>query len=369
MIRPVLFLLLFSLALAGCEDKTDAGKALQRKEIRGAALAEVKAQDWPEIVEVAGTVKARTISLVSSRVMGTVTSVLVNDGDRVKKGQLLLTIDDSDMAQRALGAEAGLIEARKGLGAAKEHLELMEATYARYKNLHDAKAVSGQEFDTISRQRNTARLEAERMEGAVKRAGAAAREAAVMKGFTKIIAPADGVVSGKKIDAGSMASPGVPLLVIEDDSSYLIEADIDEGLSGKITEGSILKARIDSIERDLEAKITEVAPSMEPLTRTFRVKAAIKEDGLRTGQYARVFLPIGMRQAITAPREAVVSRGQLTGLYVVDEKGKAVYRLVRLGRPLEDGRVEIISGLSAGERIIASGAEQAFDGGIVKGVE
>ena len=190
-----------------------------------------------------------------------------------------------------------------------------------------------------------------------------------MKGFTRITAPASGVVSGKKIDAGSMASPGMPLLAIEDDSSYLVEADVDEGLSGKIIEGSLLRARIDSLGGDLEARITEASPSIDPLTRTFRIKAQIRGAGLRTGQYARVFVPIGTRQAIAAPRGAIVSKGQLIGVYVVDEKGVAIYRLVRLGKGLGDGRVEIISGLSSGERIIASGAEHAFDGGIVKGSE
>lgn len=367
--RALLLIILFSFALSGCGEKAGVEDHVNRKEITGVALSEVRAEDWPDIVEAAGTVKAGTISVVSSRIMGAVTSVHVKDGDRVRKGQILLTIDDSDAAQRTLGAQASLVEARKGLDAAKEQFELAEATYARYKNLYGAKAISGQEFDTITRQRNTARIEAERMEGAVKRAEAASREADVMKGFTRINAPASGVVSGKRIDAGSMAAPGVPLLLIEDDSTYLMEADLDEGLSGKIRKGSIIRARIDSIDSDIEARITEVAPSIEPLSRTFRVKAAIKGEGLRTGQYAKVFLPIGKRRAIAVRQEAVISKGQLTGVYVVDEKGAAIYRLVRVGKPLEDNMVEIISGLSAGERIISSGAHHAFDGGVVKGAK
>src|SRR3989304_604241 len=120
--RPILFLFLFVLSLSGCGEKSSGEKAVERREITGAAVAGVKAEELPDAVEVAGTVKAGTISIVSSRVMGTVTSVLVKDGDRVRKGRLLLTIDDSDMAERALGAQAGLIEARKGLGGAQEQL-------------------------------------------------------------------------------------------------------------------------------------------------------------------------------------------------------------------------------------------------------
>lgn len=367
--RPILFIILLLLGLSGCGDKKSAENALERREISGATVTEVLAEELPQMAEAAGTIKAGTISIVSARVMGTVTSVLVKDGDRVRKGQLLLTIDDSDIAQKLHGAEAALTEARKGLEAAGEELELMEATYARYSRLNDAKAVSAQEFDTITRRRNTARLEAERMEGALKRARAGAAEASVMKRFTRITAPAAGVISGKKIDIGSMASPGMPLLTIEDDSSYIIEAELESGLSGIIKQGSLVKARIESLGFDLDARVTEASPSIDPLTRTFRIKAEVKGHGLRTGQYARISLPIGTRHAIAVPREAIISRGQLTGVYVVDEKGVAIYRLVRLGRTSEGNRVEVISGLTAGERIITSGAQQAFDGGVVKGAK
>lgn len=355
------------LLLGGCSEKKGQGEAeVSRKPITGVETAIATLKTSPESIEAAATIKATTIGAVSSKVMGTVTSVLVKEGQRVKKGQTLLTMDDSDMAQKVAGAEAGLKEADFGLESARRQAELTEATYQRYAKLFEANAISRQEFDNITLQRDNARLNLAGMEQSVRRARAGAEEARVYKGYARVVAPFAGVVSEKKIDEGSMTAPGTPLIIIEDDSAFVLEASLDGRLAGLVRPGMDLRASVDN--KEYQARVTEVIPSIDAATRTFLVKASIKGEGLRTGLYARVTIPGVQRQALIVPAASIVTKGQLTGVYTVDKKGVVTYTLVRVGSSYGD-EVEVISGLTEGDPVISKGTEAAFDGGLLGGAK
>lgn len=357
------FIFAAQLIFSGCNDSSTGPAEVQRKQITGVETVVASQKTLPEALEVAGTIKASTISVISSKVMGTVTSMKVREGERVRKGQVLLTIEDSDIAQKVAGAQAGLKEASLGLESAKKQMELAEATFQRYQKLFEAKAISRQEFDNISLQRDQARIGYEAMRESVHRATAGAGEAKAYHGYTMVSAPFSGVVAGKKIEEGSMASPGAPLLVVEDDSSYVLEASLDGRLAGSIRPGTLLRAMTDD-GKEYQAKVTEVIPSIDPATRTFLVKASVKGEGLRSGLFARVFVPGAEKQALTVPASAIVTKGQLTGVFVADEKGVVSYRLIRAGNKIGD-EVDVISGLSAGERVISKGVDRATDGGLL----
>ncbi|MBI1912304.1 MAG: efflux RND transporter periplasmic adaptor subunit [Deltaproteobacteria bacterium] len=354
------------LILTGCGEKVGPGTAeVKRQEVTGIKVAQIQTSESTESLEISGSVKAKSISSVASKAMGTVTSINVAEGDRVKKGALLMTIDDSDIAQKVKGAEAGKQEALRGLEATRQQMLLMDSTYERYKKLYDQKAVSQQEFDTITTQRNAARLDYERMQESIKRAEAGVSEARVYRGYAKITSPVSGVVTEKKIDVGSMASPGMPLLTIEDTSSYTLEVNVDERLLDKIKTGMPVEVTIDSLGRDIQGRISEIVPSINPASRTFLVKISLKDEGLRTGLYGRVKFPGDKKTVLAVPKSSIISKGQLTGVYTVDEKNVLTYRLVRLGSSDGDN-IEILSGLNPGEKIIIEGAEKAADGAVVK---
>ena len=358
-------ILVAPLLLGGCSDKSGPTQAeVDRKPVTGVETAVVAVKNLPDSVEAAGTIKAATIGVVSSRVMGTVTAVLVREGQRVSKGEALLTIDDSDFAQKVKGAEAGLKEASLGLESARKQLELTETTYQRYSKLFESNAISRQEFDNMTLQRDRARLGLSAMEESVQRAKAGEQEAKVYKGFARVVAPFSGVVSGKKIEEGSMASPGMPLIVIEDDSSFVLEASFDGRFASLVKPGMTLSASVDN-GKAYQARVTEVVPSMDAATRTFLVKASIKGEGLRSGLYANVSISVGQRPVLTVPFASIVEKGQLTGVYTVDENGVVSDSLVRTGRAY-GGDVEVTTGLRPGERVITKGAEKAFDGGLIR---
>jgi RND family efflux transporter MFP subunit len=356
-------------ALIGCKDKVKPGKAeTKRQEVSGVKVTAVQPSVIAEYYEVSGTVRSKRVNPIVSRVMGTVTSLNVREGDLVKAGQVLITIDDKDITQKVIAAESGYRESLKALEAAGQNKSLADITYQRYRKLHEEKVITQQEMDQIETQKKVADIEYERIQEMVNRTRAGLSEAKVMHEFTKIIAPASGTVVEKKIEPGSMAIPGTPLLTIEDTSSFRVEVPVDESLSGKLRVGMQADIVIESLNQKLEGKISEIVPAIDPMTRTILVKIDVTGTGLKSGLYARVRIPVGKREAIMLPMKAIVERGQLSGVYAVDGGGVITFRILRLGKE-HNGSVEVLSGLRVNERVITEGMEKASDGGILREVK
>jgi RND family efflux transporter MFP subunit len=362
---PSMLAVLLALALAaGCADEHAGPASMARPAITGVTVRAVTPVDVARTHEATGTVKSMSTSVVSARVMGTVTQVFVKEGDRVRAGQRLMQIDDRDLRSRVSAAEQGQNEALKALASAMEQRDLAERTWQRYKELYAEQALSRQELDTIETRKKVAEHELERVRAMVGRAQAGLEEARLYLGFATVTSPVDGVVSEKRTDAGSMASPGAPLMVIESTGAYHVEVALDEKLLGVVSVGRHVGVELTSLGLNLEGEVIEVVPTVDPRTRSFTVKVGVKHTGLGSGQYAKVTFMAGAREVMRVPASAMVMRGQLTGVYVVDGAGVATYRIVRSGSE-RGGLVEIISGLRAGERIIVEGAVNAVDGGVV----
>jgi RND family efflux transporter MFP subunit len=344
-------MILFAGMVTGCKGKQKE-EAAKRPEITGVTVSPVSTSTVDDVYEVTGTVRANSTSIVASRVMGVVTSIPVREGDSVKAGQVILIIDDRDAVQRARAANMAV-------ESAKQSQSLAEKTWQRYKNLYDEKALTRQEMDQIETQKKVADAEYERIKSM-------AEEARTYMSFARVTAPISGRITEKRIDAGSMATPGMPLLVIEGGGSSYIEVSIDAGLGGKVKTGMIVEAIVETMDRPLAGMIREVFPSVDPLSRTFTVKVEIRNVSLRSGLFARVRIPVGKRDAILAPDRAIVQKGQLTGVYAVDGQGIVTYRLVRKGNASAGG-TEILSGLAVNDRIITAGVEKVIDGGVLTG--
>lgn len=347
------FILIAAGVLTACKDKVKPGvHEVKREQVAGVTLEVIKPEEVAEYFETTGTVRAKTSSVIASRMMGTVTSLRVKEGDRVGAGQILLTIDDRDVAQRLKAAE-------KGLEGAKQQQSLSAVTYERYKKLYDERALTGQELDQIETQKKVSDIEYERTKAML-------AEARIYHGFTRITSPASGVITEKKIETGSMVVPGAPLLTVEDNSAYRVEVNADEKLAGRLNAGMTVSVFIESLNRELSGKIAEVVPSIDPVSRSFLVKISLGDKDLKNGYYARVAIPVGKRQVLLVPKKAVLEKGQLTGVYTVDKKSVITYRLVRAGKTFGE-KVEILSGLNPGDTVIVDGVEKAVDGGLVTG--
>lgn len=348
-----LFIILALMAglLLACKGKSPE-EAVRRPVVDGVKIVAIAPSVVDEVYETTGNVRSDRESQVASRAMGVVTSVLVKEGDAVKAGQLLLTIDDRDASQRVRAA-------KMALESAKQNKLLAETTWQRYKNLFEEKALSRQEMDQFETQKKVAQSEYER-------AKAMADEAGTYQSFAQVKAPVSGRITQKRIEAGSMASPGMPLLVIEESGSFYVEAAVDERLREKIKAGKEAELAAESSGQSQRTTIRQVLTSIDPLSRTFVVKINPGGIAARSGLFVRVRIPTGKKEAIVVPSGAIVLKGQLTGVYAVDERGTVTYRLVRTGS-VYAGNTEILSGLAAGDRIIVEGVERARDGGVIAG--
>lgn len=332
-----------------------------------AAVADAVISQEPAYYEAVATINARTASTISSKLMGAVQAVHVHEGDRVKTGDPLISIDPRTVKAQREQAEAALREARRSetsavsaRDAAAAAAKLASATLARYKPLLQEKSVSQQEFDEVdakSRQANATLAQADAMVEAarsrVQQAEAAVSQANVSERDAQVIAPYDGQVVALLADEGDLASPGTPLLTIEQEGLFCADLLLPERYIQSVSVGMQVKVRVPALG-DLEAdgQVGRIIPAADAQSRSFEVKVAMPGGlDLKSGMFARVFIPVGGGGGLLVPAAAVASEGQLTGLFIVDEKQIARFRLVRTGKSYGD-RVEILSGLAVGQRYI-----------------
>lgn len=351
---------------AGCSEKgkTGAGKEAAPV-VTGVTLQNVTTGAIPEQIEAVGTVKARNSSSIAARIAGTVTGVHVREGDRVAKGKLLVTLEATEVTSGAAGARAGEEEARRGVEDARAREKLAAATFERYQKLLQEQAVTRQEFDVRRMEKDVAAEGVARAEARLAQAREGARSAGAIAGYTKISAPLVGVVTTRPVEVGMTVFPGMPLLTVEEQGHYRLEVAAPESLSGKVKTGDPVNFSIDGIGAGMSGKVAEIVPAVDPASRTFTVKVDVEAKGIRSGVYGRALFPVGSRPGISVQKSALVTRGALTSVWVVGKDNVARMRLVKAGQFLGD-RVEILSGLSEGERVAVGGIEKVVDGAKVE---
>ncbi len=280
--------------------------------------------------EVVGTVRSKQRAVVEAKVSGRVLEYTATPGARVQRGELLARLDVQEIQAKVDQARALLDQARRD--------------FDRQAQLITGNATTRQEFEAA--------------EARVKVATAALTEAETMLGYASVTAPFDGVVTRKLADVGDLAMPGKPLLELEAPGSLRFEADLPEAILDRVQLGAKLPVRLAKI---IEGTVSEISPVADPVSRTFRIKLDLPAvDGLRTGQFGRVSVPVAETQLLLVPRSAVVKRGQMELVFVARD-GQAALRLVKTGKTL-DGRVEILSGLEAGEAVVIRDTARLTDG-------
>lgn len=340
----------------------------------------VQQADWPSVYETVGTVRARTTAIVAAKVMGYVREVKVSVGDRVQAGQLLIEIDSRDLETQVRQAEAARNEARnaeqevaRAIASAKANLELAEVTFRRMEDLFRKKSVSNQEYDEAAARVKVARAayeaalsKQEQVRAKAQQAEEAVKAAAIMLGYAKIHAPFAGTVIEKRVEPGNLTAPGAPLLVIEQAAGYRLEAPVEESKQALIRPASPVTVMLEALQRSVPARVSEVTPAMDPASRSFIVKIDLPAiPQLHSGMFARAVFPLGAKkQVIAIPSEAVAERGQLSSVMVVED-GVARNRLVTVGER-NGTMVEILSGLTPGEKVVCPKAPNLADGARVE---
>ncbi|KAF0219707.1 MAG: RND family efflux transporter MFP [Geobacteraceae bacterium] len=347
--------------VSGCSENVKGGGKNSPPIVKGAILQDVATEAIPDNLVAVGTVKARNAALIAARIPGAVSTIFVKEGDRVAKGKLLLTLEANESTAGAAGAKAAVEEARRGVEEALARKRLADTTFERYHKLLQEQAVTRQEFDIRLTDKDTANEGVARAEARLAQARENARAAGTVAGYTRISAPLSGLVTSKSVDAGMTVFPGMPLMTVEEEGRYRLEVSAPESLMGNVKLGQALKVQIDGVTGETEGRVAEVVPAIDPASRTFTVKVDISAGGLRSGIYGRALFPVGERKGVLVPKRAIVERGALTSLWVVDKENIARMRLVKTGREVNE-RVEVLSGLSGGERVVVGGVEKVVEG-------
>ena len=319
--------------------------------VKGLVIETLGSKGIPTTSNFVGTVESLDRATLTARIDGRVGNLNVKAGDRVAAGSLLLTIADTPTETQLEGAESAQ-------QAAAARLTLAEQTLARYAKLKTSEAVTPQEYDRVV-------SEAVQAKGAMKSAEAAVAQARTVAGYTRVTSPFTAQVVSTLVEAGTTVMPGTPLLVLDRDGGWQARLTCPETLAGKIVTGVVLKVEIPSLQRNFPGTVSEIAPATDPASRSFLVKASLPDDPqLAAGLFARAAYEGGTTDTLLIPAAAVVTRGQLTGVYVVED-GRLHWRLVKTGRAISN-RLEVLSGLVTGEKVVISGVEKAVSGARVE---
>jgi multidrug efflux system membrane fusion protein len=361
---------------------------------RGIRVEAVGLEPVRETIEAVGTVRSKTQTLVASKVQGYVREVRVREGDRVEPGSLLIAVEEREFRAQVDRDQAAVDEAVSGLDEVRRLLEEAEAalrsakadheyaaaTAARYRQLIEQHLIAAQDYEQMEARRKSAeaaveqgrarilslRAREQQMLRRIEHARAQLRISEVSLGDTRIVAPSTGVVVSRRVEPGNVAIPGQPLLVLDDPQRYRLEAEVGESAMRSIRLGQRVPVTLDSIGQALDGTVVEIVPASDPASRSVTVKLELPVlPSLRSGLFGRASFATGERRALLVPAGALVDRGQLTGVYVVDGQGVAHFRLVTAGARRGD-RVEVLSGLNPDERLVVVGAERVADGARVE---
>ena len=388
--RQIILAIFTSLVVISCSRKPEPqppGAILS-----GLKIETLKTAPVDDYYEAVGTVRAKNSSVVAAKVMGNIVALHVREGDTVRAGQTLIEIDNRDASIQLQKTQAGMREVQDSLeeverniraaesarAAAQANETLARTTLKRYEMLFERRSVSAQEFDEVRTRHEVAKADSERadrllqasisrqkqMRARIDQAKADVANARVNVGYSRIAAPIDGFVVSKQADVGYMATPGMPLLTIENSSRYQLHASVEESQLGKIRLHDQAHVMLEALDKELLGTVEEIVPASDPATRSYIVKVGLMNlDGaqLRSGLYGKARFIIGQRNILAVPQTAVTKQGQLVGVFVVDQLGVARLRLVKTGRAVGD-RVEVLSGLNEGEEIIAEGVPSLRDG-------
>lgn len=361
-------------------------------------VEQVKTAPVEEAYEAVGTVRSKTISLLSSKVLGRIISIHVREGDRVKADQRLVDLDDREMKAQVEKSRAGLKEAQYALDemekairageaekvAAEAGLALASSTLDRFKGLFERGSVSTQEFDEVRTKHTAAKAASdqasERLKGLIAKKGqviarieqakADMANAETFLSYTQILSPIDGIVTSKPADIGQMAVPGTHLLTVEDESYYRLEVLVEESRLGLIRLGTQARVSIEALGQEpIIGEVSEIVPELDPSSRSAIVKldlrAPLRVPVLRSGLFGKALFVTGTRPALTVPAPCILERGQLTFVYVVDPSRIARMRLIQPGKRHGD-RVEVLSGLREGDQVILEPLSAVKDGAAVE---
>ena len=300
-----------------------------------------------------GVIVARQVADISSQVLAPIVELRVHEGDKVRKGEVLVRLSSASLQAAVQQSQSQVVAAKKQGEAAEAQKNLAAETYARYTILNQRHSVTPHEYDQVKAQLDAANAQVQAASAQVAAAEAGTRQSEATNAYTIIRAPFSGVVTRKYVDAGAIASPGSPLLQIEDASEHEVDIQVNESSLHNFHVAEQVKVQVNGAATPIIASVKQIVPGGDPAAHTFTVKIGLPSSpSVYSGMTANVLVPTGERPSIVVPKSSIRQRGQLDSVVALDSNSVAQIRYVTLGQQQGDA-VEIISGIAAHDRILA----------------
>ncbi len=303
------------------------------------SVVPVEYRDVDTTYSTEAVIEAVRQSTISAQVIGRIVELRADVGDFVKAGEVVARIDPREAAQVVASSEAQVAQARANLQNARINLE-------RTRRLLESQFVSQSALDR-------ANADFQAAEAQLRAAEAGAGQAAVSKGYTTVVAPISGVISARNVEVGEMATPGKPLLTAFDPNDMRVIAEVPQSVIPQIKGLSRATVEVPSVDKWIKVKSMVIIPAADPHTHSTRVRLYLAGDerDIYPGVYARAHFAIGQARKLVIPSQSIVRRSEVVGVYVVNDKGNPSFRQIRLGESAGAGLIEVLAGISAGEKV------------------
>jgi len=336
----VFCLLLLSAATAHATEPVNPQSGKQGVELtQPLAVAPVQYREVEQTYSVEGVVEATRQSTVSAQISGRIKEINFDVGSHVKKGQVIVRIDERETAQALAGSNAQVQQAQATLQNAK-------ATYERAKQLFEQKFISQSALDKAESDYQVARAQAAASE-------ASAGQASLAHGYSAVVAPYNGVVAARLVELGEMVEPGKPLMTGFDPAEMRVVVSVPQYKLPDIGTHPKVMVEVPSLNRWVKAASIIVQPLADARTHSTQVRVNLPADepGVYPGMFVRAHFVVGTANRLVIPVSAVLHRSEVVAVYVVDAKGGVKLRQVRLGEATADGEIEVLAGLNPGEQV------------------
>jgi RND family efflux transporter MFP subunit len=353
--KTTIAILTLSILFISCEKEKK--ETINNESVIPVKVSGISAYTNGEFVTASGKIEAENSANVSTRMMGYVTKVNVKVGQKVTAGQLLVSINNTDLQAKKAQVDASILQATASYNNAKKD-------YDRFTALFNQQSASQKELDDITSRYEMAKAG---LEGAKQMRN----EVMAQFSYANITAPFSGEVTNTFVKEGDMANPGMPLVSIEGASRLQVTAMVSESDIMAIKNEMDVKVLVKSTNQEIAGKVIEVSGSAKNTGGQYLVKVALNNTGSKvlSGMFVNVQFPISNKpqtkvtqsDKVLVPQSALVKQGQLTGIYTIGTEKTAILRWLRIGKSYGN-QVEVLSGLSANEQYIVSAEGKLYNG-------
>jgi RND family efflux transporter MFP subunit len=352
-IKNTVLISLFSFLILSCGSDHKSKSVADNSKAVNVTVNTISANSNDAFISVSGKIEAANSASISTRMMGYVNKVYVKVGAKVKKGQLLVSINNTDLQAKLAQVNANITKAKAGFKNA-------EKDYNRFKNLHAENSVSQKELDDVTAHYEMAKA-------GLEAAKQMRNEVNSQFSYANIRAPFNGVVTGKFIKSGDMANPGVPLVSLESPKLFEVVALVPEHQISQIKQGSKVSVLVKTLQKTMDGTVSEISSSATNTGGQYIVKMTLKKLDVKvlSGMFVTVLFPVdkmtSANEKVLIPIANLTKKGSLKGIYTVSEQGTALLRWLRLGKTYGD-KIEVLSGLKQGETYISSSEAKLYNG-------